>query len=230
MFSWVIDVLKFILVVLLLVALYQGYRMATENKVDEVDEADEVDEVHNTAIADQRPQEQQQQQQDFQAVVENDTTYELVDYVNPKLKVGTTVLHGTRSLVVWDSARVNQLRRDFRVSNVLDRMTFEQDTTNVIDVYRAVSDNVYTYVFPNAQTDELIQLKSPTFSDDPTESTARQQNKKPMGKTVDTTTLNIPPELIAKVQELEKTYTTRQSSSGPRAIDTHSSSPSSSVA
>lgn len=148
-------------------------------------------------------------------------TYEVIDFMNPKLRVGTDVLNGTKGIIVWDSPRVNQLRKDFHVKNVIDRTDFEEGTKNRIEVYRAVSDNVYTYVFPDANTDEVIQLKmqvqeDPSMSNTPKKAKAVEQE--------DTTSSYIPPGLIAKVKEFEKTYALRQSSSGPKAIDTHSSS------
>lgn len=146
-------------------------------------------------------------------------TFELIDFTTePRLRVGSNVLQGNKMMILWDSERINQLRKQFQVKNVLDRIEFKEGP-NVIEVYRGVSDNLYTFVFPDANTDEVIQLNE-KFSEDPSEKKVTPKKEKTMWK--EDTSINIPPELIETIRQLDVTYSKRQSASGPKAVDTHS--------
>jgi hypothetical protein len=149
-------------------------------------------------------------------------TFELVDIENPKLRVNSDVLKGTKTMIKWDSKRVHEMRKRFQIMRVLDRMEFHEGS-NLIEVYRAVStDSVSTFVFPRVDSDdEIIELKT-QISEDPsdTKSPHKQKHNLDVFKKQD---ILIPNDMIATIRDLETSYSTRQSSSGPRAIDTHSS-------
>ncbi len=141
------------------------------------------------------------------------------DLATNKLRIGSEVLEGSKTLIVWDSKRVNELRKRFQVMQVLDRVEFRQGT-NVIEVYRAVSDKLSTYVFPRADSDdEIVELKT-EIPEDTTKSPYRQKPNLDVFKKQE---ILIPADMIETIRALETTYSTRQASSGPKAIDTHSS-------
>jgi hypothetical protein len=144
--------------------------------------------------------------------------YEMIDFENPRLSVNNETLTGSRMLVLPDSKRANELRKRFDAKNVLDRIEFHEGS-NVIEVYRVVSDNVYTYMFPDAKSDENIIKLVTQVSEDP--SSKRPKKNDPPTKM--SKPVGVPPELISAIQSLEVSYSKRKSSTGPRAIDTHSS-------
>lgn len=163
-------------------------------------------------------------EEDFSALVD-EKEYSLVDYLTPTLlSITGKTLKGINRLVVWDSARTNTLRGKYNVKNVLQRLEFEEDGKK-IEVYRAVNaTGVSTYVFPQEGDDSTVvlidQMKT---TDDPSETAST--NKIPTDKMNVFLTDNsmVPPALLPLVQNLEGMYKSRQSSSGPKSIDTHRS-------
>jgi hypothetical protein len=105
---------------------------------------------------------------------------------------------------------------------VLDRMEFREGS-NVIEVYRTVSsDSVSTFVFPRADSDDdIIEIKM-QISEDPSDMKSPHKQKHNLD-VFKKQAIMIPDDMIATIRNLEASYSTRQSSSGPRAIDTHSS-------
>jgi hypothetical protein len=166
--------------------------------------------------------EKEEVKESFSAMLD---TFEMIDYQNPKLRANKSTLSGTNKIVVWNSARVNTLRERFDVQNVLQRLEFHNEANKVIEVYRAVNKTgLDTYVFPIEGDDELVvRLDGYKPSDDPSETAST--NKIPMDR------MNvflsdesmIAPELVPMIRELETSYKARQSSSGPKAVDTHRS-------
>lgn len=155
------------------------------------------------------------------------TVFELIDFMSPRLKVeglGTMrVLEGNNRIVVWDSPRVNLLRKRFDVKNVMQRLEFHEGD-NTIEVYRALAnEQVVTFVFPHENDDsDMIPLMIRSTSDDPSETSSRNKTKGVLDVTK-TDTENVPSDLIPLIRDLQSSYATRQSSSGPKAIDTHRS-------
>jgi hypothetical protein len=152
--------------------------------------------------------------------------FELIDFMTPRLKVGGNtmrVLEGNNRIVVWDSPRVNLLRKQFNVKNVMQRLEFREGD-NTIEVYRALADDrVVTFVFPHENDDsDIIPLMIRSTSDDPSETSSRNKTKGVLDVTK-TDTDNVPSDLIPLIRDLQSSYATRQSSSGPKAIDTHRS-------
>lgn len=149
-------------------------------------------------------------------------TFELVDIENPKLRVNSDIFQGTKTVIQWDSKRVNEMRKRFQIMRVLDRMEFREGS-NVIEVYRTVSsDSVSTFVFPRADSDDdIIEIKM-QISEDPSDTKSPHKQKHNLD-VFKKQAIMIPDDMIATIRNLEVSYSTRQSSSGPRAIDTHSS-------
>lgn len=156
---------------------------------------------------------------------ENTSTavFELLDFMTPRLKVGVKMLEGNNRIVVWDSPRVNLLRKQFNVKNVMQRLEFREGD-NTIEVYRALADDrVVTFVFPRENDDsDIIPLLIRSTTDDPSETSSRNKTKGVLDVTK-TDTDNVPSDLIPLIRDLQSSYATRQSSSGPKAIDTHRS-------
>lgn len=144
--------------------------------------------------------------------------YEMIDFENPRMSVNNKILAGSRLLILPDSKRTNELRKRFNAKNVLDRIRFNEDS-NVIEVYRVVSDNVYTYMFPDAKSDEIIIQLVTQVSEDPSGTKVPKTSTNKMPQMV----VGVPAELIASIRGLEVLYSKRKSSTGPKAIDTHSS-------
>ena len=134
------------------------------------------------------------------------------------MSVNNKILAGSRLLILPDSKRTNELRKRFNAKNVLDRIRFNEDS-NVIEVYRVVSDNVYTYMFPDAKSDEIIIQLVTQVSEDPSGTKVPKTSTNKMPQMV----VGVPAELIASIRGLEVLYSKRKSSTGPKAIDTHSS-------
>lgn len=152
-------------------------------------------------------------------------TFELLDYLKPTLRTDTgKVMSGTNRIVVWDSARVNTLRKRFRVQNVLQRMEFQEGDLQ-IEVYRAVNGTgLDTYVFPRAGDDDsVIELERKKTSDDPSETESTNKIRADKMNVFLSDASMIPQDLLPMIRELEVSYKTRQSSSGPKAVDTHRS-------
>lgn len=165
--------------------------------------------------------------EDSFAAVDENQPYKLLNYLEPLLRTNRNdTLKGTNKLVVWDSKRVNTLRREYNVKNVLQRLEFVDETNgNTIEVYRAVTETgLDTFVFPERDADEtVILLERERSLDDPSET--RSTQKIPMDKMnvflSDEST--IPAELVPMIRDLESSYKARQASSGPKAVDTHRS-------
>lgn len=152
-------------------------------------------------------------------------TFELVDYLKPTLRTDTgDVLYGSNKMVVWDSARVNTLRRKFQVQNVLQRLEFVAGG-NVIEVYRAVNNTgLDTYVFPHEGDDDYaIQIETQKTSDDPSETKSTHKILMDKMNVFLSDESMVPPALIPMIRNLEASYKTRQASAGPKAVDTHRS-------
>jgi hypothetical protein len=148
-------------------------------------------------------------------------SFELIDIENPKLRVNSDVLKGTKKVVVWDSKRVSELRKRFQVIRILDQIEF-QEGSNVIEVYRVVAtESLSTFVFPRADSDDdIIELKT-KISEDPSKA-ASKQKQKPEMNIFRQQVIGIPDDMIERIRELDVSYSKRQASSGPKAIDTHS--------
>ncbi len=145
--------------------------------------------------------------------------YEMIDFENPRISVNNKMIPGSRLLILQDSKRANELRKRFNAKSVLDRIEFHDDDLNVIEVYRVVSDNVYTYMFPDANSDDFIIQLVTQVSEDPSETKLPKKYEPTNKKTL---TVGVPPDLSSVIQGLEGLYAKRKSSTGPKAIDTHS--------
>lgn len=154
-------------------------------------------------------------------------TFELIDFMSPRLKVeglnNMRVLEGNNRIVVWDSPRVNLLRKRFDVKNVMQRLEFREGD-NTIEVYRALAnEQVVTFVFPHENNDsDIIPLMIRSTSDDPSDTSSRNKTKGVLDVMKEEPE-NVPSDLIPLIRDLQSSYATRQSSSGPKAIDTHRS-------
>ena len=152
--------------------------------------------------------------------------FELIDFMSPRLKVeGKTmrVLEGNNRIIVWDSQRVNLLRKKFNVKNVMQRLEFREGD-NIIEVYRALADDhIVTFVFPRENDDsDIIPLMTRSTTDDPSETSSRNK-KKGVLDVMKEEPENVPSDLLPLIRDLQSSYATRQSSSGPKSIDTHRS-------
>jgi hypothetical protein len=200
-------VLIFLIVVVLLLAWNFGIPNADPSREEK--SSDELATKESFLAQEQEPEEQQK-------------TYELVDAETPALRVGPDVLKGSKKLISWDSSRVHLLRNRFGALRILDRMEF-QEGPNVIEVYRVVSSESLTvFVFPRADSNEdVIELKTQIGSEDPSDTPRQKARKADRDSTPQM--VGIPSNLTERIRELDLTYSQRQTSSGPRAVDTHSS-------
>ncbi len=153
--------------------------------------------------------------------------FELLNFMDPRLRTDLgKIIRGRNKIVVWDSQRVNTMRRVNNVKNVLQRLEFrDDDNDNTIEVYRAVNQTgIDTYVFPLQEDDEnVIVLARQHVSDDPSETRSVQRTPVEKMNVFLSDDSMVPPDLVPVIRELEGSYKARQSSSGPKAVDTHRS-------
>ena len=176
--------------------------------------------------------EQKKELQELQEVSETADTvqsfsrpsFELIDFMTPRLKKDMRVIEGSNRIIVWDSPRVNLLRKQFQVKNVMQRLEFQDEAAGKIEVYRALADDrVVSFVFPNENDDsDIIPLLPRSTSDDPSGTPSRNKEKSVLDVTKAEPD-NVPSDLLPLIRDLQMSYAARQSSSGPKAVDTHRS-------